>query len=364
MEHIDHMDTSRDAAPPASDAGNTQATNTTAPAHAIVNTMATPAAGPSAAPSELPQLLEQLAAQRADFDKLVATMSDFMASLPSRIVQPGTIRTHGEEQGRDLGIGHAVTVVDNTFGMRYKTPLATDTVFPISLTDCRLGDNTVQIMIKATGDPPPWDENVDKPHYAVEWFESVLLYAQLANLDISAVLMPRLSADGRQWLRLLLPSKTYQQWASDGHALLIRAFRSRFAGEVRADATLALEHWVNKGVQQGEQKLEVYTEQFQLLLRRLSPGTVSPTMQCAVFIKGLHPALFPKCKFTPQGTEWTDLDDLIAHCIIQAFLLKATSTPLIEGGSLQLNSLQPTGPPASRKRAGHHGLGSASKRAN
>ena len=38
----------------------------------------------------------------------------------------------------------------------------------------------------------------------------------------------------------------------------------------------------------------------------------------------VHLALFPKCKFPHLGKDWTDLDDLIAHCNIQAFLLQSS----------------------------------------
>ena len=125
-----------------------------------------------------------------------------------------------------------------------------------------------------------------------------------------------------------------------------------------------MELWTNQGVQQGDSKLEDYAEHFLHLLRRMPEGSVPPPLQCLAFIKGLSTELYPKCKFTHFGKDWTDLDDLIAHCNIQAFLLQSSVAPPppspTEGGKCLM--IQLTSPPAPRKHAGHHGRGSASQK--
>jgi hypothetical protein len=230
--------------------------------------------------------------------------------------------------------------LDTIWGQRYKASLPTDTLLPPRLNECRLHDKAVQAMIRAVGDPKIWDEKTCQPQFAMAWFQSVMQYATLANIDPATVMMARLTDTGKQWLTSILPTRSFAEWHGGGGEAFANAYRSRFAHQVRDDHTLALEQLVNKGINQGGQKLEAYTEKFNMLIRRLPADTISPAMQCAQYIKGLDPVLLPKCKFTTLGTEWTDLDALIHHCGIQAFLLAAgdTQVPYKRGYRARLNA--------------------------
>ena len=197
--------------------------------------------------------------------------------------------------------------------VHYAPPRHADEILPPEFTQCNLHDRAVQSYLHTVGSVKPWDDKSDRPEYAMQWLDSVLHMATVANVDFGRILRSRLSLKGQQWLSALLPMHTYAHWVSDNYAPFKAAFREHFAHQSRPDSDLAADIMFDRGLSMGSLSLDAYADQFHQLARRLVPGTLTPSSACKLFLRGMSAELKPKCLTAPGGQVWTNLDDLISH---------------------------------------------------
>jgi len=197
--------------------------------------------------------------------------------------------------------------------VHYAPPRHAGEVLPPEFTHCNLHNRAVQSYLHTVGSVKSWDEKSDRPEYAMQWLDSVLHMATVANVDFGRILRSRLSLKGQQWLSALLPMHTYAHWVSDNYAPFKDAFREHYAHQSRPDSDLAADIMFDRGLSMGSLSLDAYADQFHQLARRLLPGTLTPYSACKLFLKGMSAELKPKCLTAPGGHVWTNLDDLISH---------------------------------------------------
>ena len=239
----------------------------------------------------------------------------FAAFGPER----NTPRTSGDQFSAGAGEGMLMASV-----LAYK-PSKPGEKGPPGFGDSRLHDKSVSSYVSTMCDKSMWDESKSesRPEYAMQWFESKIEWANVANLDACALLRNHLSRPSQQWLKNLVGTNTYHHWSADNYAALRTEFRKRFAMQVRSDSVLAMERLVNKPLYQGEFSVEKYSEMFMHHMRLIGDGKLSAEMQCMNFLKGLKLDLKPTCLTDNAGEEWTDLHALIKHAEVQSRLLDA-----------------------------------------
>ena len=197
--------------------------------------------------------------------------------------------------------------------VHYAPPRHADEALPPEFTHCTLHNRAVQSYLHTVGSVKSWDEKSDRPEYAMQWLDSILHMATVANVDFGRILRSRLSLKGQQWLSALLPMHTYAHWVSDNYAPFKEAFREHYAHQSRPDSDLAADIMFDRGLSMGSLSLDAYADQFHQLARRLLPGSLTPYSACKMFFRGMSAELKPKCLTAPGGQVWTNLDDLISH---------------------------------------------------
>jgi hypothetical protein len=92
-----------------------------------------------------------------------------------------------------------------------------------------------------------------------------------------------------------------------------KLFLSRFTGQVRSQATLALEKLVSRAVTQGHDDMGVYAAKFNQVARLLP--NESQVSLCQHFISGMQADLRAACCLDLLGDEWDDLQKCIKFSI-------------------------------------------------
>jgi hypothetical protein len=87
-------------------------------------------------------------------------------------------------------------------------------------------------------------------------------------------------------------------------------------GEVRSDATIALEKLMSHTVTQGNDPVATYAQRFNVVARMAAIDMTNAFTQaslCQHFLHGLVPALRARCATDEKGSEWYDLNNLIQY---------------------------------------------------
>jgi hypothetical protein len=226
------------------------------------------------------------------------------------------------------------TAVPPTFSrIQYQTPEDRWCRVPPTLQEALTNNPEVAAMLRTLGDPPKFKVNPDKNirSYISEWFDTILQYAAIANMDPSHLILNRLPHDTVSWFLNLLRSNTYHHWSGAQFEALRSALKKRFGNQTRKDEDLAMDEWA-KGFHFNPTSETVanYADRIDDCERRCG-GRIPEAMKCRTFLMGLPLLLAARCRRTPTGKDWIDYPALVQFTEVaqeQAQLIKEAYSEL------------------------------------
>jgi hypothetical protein len=109
------------------------------------------------------------------------------------------------------------------------------------------------------------------------------------------------------------------------------AFLARFTGQVRSQATLALEKMVSRSIMQGQDDVALYASKFNQVARLLPDE--SQVSLCQHYVSGLNISMRATCCLDMWGDEWVDLQDLVKFSLAAAIRASRANEILHESRS-------------------------------